>query len=689
MKNICLGILLFATISLARDWSVFVYLVADNDLAQWADSDLVELQEVGSSDEVAIVAQVDKPAIGARRVYVLQGTVQEEQNLGVIDMCDWSTLADFLEWGIRNYPAKKYCVILWDHGTGWTMMPQGTFGYDGSSGNRMSIANGDLRKAISTACNYTGETIDLVAFDACLMQQIEIAYELRDLAHIMIGPQSVCPVAGFRYDMVLDSLLHQTTMSATRLAEIMVRTTIVHYTNIQPVAYSAVSISALKPLANNVRDFMQSIKTSSPGLDLIMIRDIVQTIPTSGNPPDPNNEFIDLGDWLEHMNNVLNTEHSQILYDSYTSTILCAQSWGSGFANTSGLSVWFPYTYSSYKQLIYTYIMLSWIGSSWASFLNWFYNSDDIRPTQVAVSASDPGRDNDFRLSWSCSFDLADVSFAVIECSRIDTFFYDPCEDSINWDLNGFTLSDVNPYSGNFSFFSGNIGNAYHTMVTKRPYRTCAYGLLTWHMWHNTEDMVDSLVISFDTLKDIHYGRSGEWIERRVLLPPGVDVLSISYKTNASINNGGCYIDDIRMYYLYDGRFVRQSISDTSLYIFNKEQGEYLYFVRPEDTYGNYGNMGALLPVSINKYATPYSNPNPFQDDCMIMLDYPDSLQPSVEIFSLAGRSIRRFLHAEINNKTIYWDGKDGAGQEVSSGLYFILVKDGIFKRIGKIARQR
>jgi hypothetical protein len=685
----CVGFFLFVTASFAREWSVFTYMVADNDLAQWADSDMVELQEVGSSDDVAVVVQVDKPSIGARRVYVLKGTVREEQSLGVIDMCDWKTLADFLEWGISNYPAEKYCVIFWDHGTGWTMMPQKTFGYDGSSGNRMSIANGDFKKAVSTACNYTDETIDLVAFDACLMQQIEVAYELRDLARVMIGPQSVCPVQGFRYDMVLDSLVNRSNMSAANLAQIMVATTVENYSNNQPVAYSSISINALKSIVDDLYAFVQSIKSTAPSSDLVRIRDSVQTIPLSSNPPDPSNDFVDLGDWLRRMNTVIGTAETQALYDSYVSAILYAEHWGSGFVNTSGLSVWFPYTYSGFKQLINSYTMLTWTGSSWAVFLNWFYDSDDIRPTQVALSVSDPGSNNDFRLSWSHSFDLADVSYSVIESKDSGAIFYDPCEDTMNWHLNGFTLSDVNVFSGNFSFFSGNTGNADHSMITKQPILLRTYGLLTYHLWYNTEDMADSLIVSFGSMRDVHYGRSGGWIERRVLVPSSIDYMKILYTTNASINNGGCYIDDIRVYELQHARIARQALCDMSLYVFNKEQGEYLYFVQPKDAYGNFGNVSVPIFISIEEYAAPYSNPNPFQDDCVIMLDYPDSCAPGVEIFSLAGRLVRQFANAEIDNKTVYWDGKDGSGQGVGSGLYFVLVKDRTFKRIGKIARQR
>ncbi|GAH91960.1 unnamed protein product, partial [marine sediment metagenome] len=35
------------------------------------------------------------------------------------------------------------------------------------------------------------------------------------------------------------------------------------------------------------------------------------------------------------------------------------------------------------------------------------------------------------------------------------------------------------------------------------------------------------------------------------------------------------------------------------------------------------------------------------------------------------------------------WDGKDENNRDVGSGLYYILLKDGSFNKIGKIARQR
>jgi hypothetical protein len=99
--------------------------------------------------------------------------------------------------------------------------------------------------------------------------------------------------------------------------------------------------------------------------------------------------------------------------------------------------------------------------------------------------------------------------------------------------------------------------------------------------------------------------------------------------------------------------------------------------------------VSSLAYVSLERHAVPYSIPSPFQSECTIILDYPDTEQPTIHIFAISGRKIREFDAAEIENKTIFWDGKDEHGRDVGSGLYFILLKGDSFKRIGKVARQR
>jgi len=666
-----------------------VYMAADNGLAPLADSDLVEMQEVGSTEDMAIVVQIDKPNIGARRLLVGSGTSHVLQDLGIIDMCDWQTLSEFLRWGIQNYPANRYCVILWDHATGWTLMPKGSFGSDWSSGNRLSIANGDFKKAISTAYDYTRERIDLFAFDACLMQQIEVAYEIKDYARVFLSPQNVCPLKGFRYDRILRALDEDPGMNEFQLARHIVEINVENYLGIQPVVYSAINLINVNKLKGSSDKLVRVLTEGPASPSICELRDVVQTIPQLGQTPSPQDELIDWGDFIRQLDEVVQSPETKQLLHTYNTTIVKSAYWGEQFSRTTGLTIWYPFRYLTFKQRLDDYISLSWAQSRWPQFLNWLYGEDDMRPTPVNIKIGRVGENNDFRIYWPASYDLAPVTYTVIEAQDTLLIFREDCEEAGAWYFNGFASSTENVHSGNYSFFSGNASNLMNSCETRESIMIQDAGLLSIYLYYNTEEMADSLIIEYGPLRDVHYGFSNGWQERRIILPAGDHTLKISYHTNESINKGGCYIDDIVVYDFLDGRYLRESCADTVISIYNKKRGTYYYTLFPADSYDNRGNVGSLVDISIEEYALPYSMPSPFQSSCTLVLDYPDTLQPSVHIFSISGRRVREFDGTDINNKTVFWDGKDEYGRDVGSGIYFVLLKDGLFKRIGKIARQR
>jgi hypothetical protein len=51
-----------------------------------------------------------------------------------------------------------------------------------------------------------GELIDIVGMDNCLMSMVEICYELRGLAQVVVGCESYSPASGWPYRQILDRL---------------------------------------------------------------------------------------------------------------------------------------------------------------------------------------------------------------------------------------------------------------------------------------------------------------------------------------------------------------------------------------------------------------------------------------------------------------------------------------------------
>jgi hypothetical protein len=103
--------------AVTRKWTVLVYLAGDNNLDSAGLADLAEMKKVGSSDDLAVVAQFDR--VGGRgqtRRYLLRkGTKVADdvvESLGETDMGDPAVLESFLRFGGKKYPAENCMIVI-------------------------------------------------------------------------------------------------------------------------------------------------------------------------------------------------------------------------------------------------------------------------------------------------------------------------------------------------------------------------------------------------------------------------------------------------------------------------------------------------------------------------------------------------------------------------------------------------
>ena len=108
-----------------------------------------------------------------------------EDEVPLASMAEPETLTDFIRWSAENYPAKKYCLVLWDHGGG---SKNGIFIDELFQEDRMYLDE------LGTALRDSGVFFEAVVFDACMMANVETAYAIQDSAHWMIASEEV--VAG-------------------------------------------------------------------------------------------------------------------------------------------------------------------------------------------------------------------------------------------------------------------------------------------------------------------------------------------------------------------------------------------------------------------------------------------------------------------------------------------------------------
>jgi len=166
------------------EWTVMVYLAADNDLESAGINDINEMEMVGSSPDVKIVVQADRiPNYNSsngdwtttRRYYITQDfdlmQINSQFNdLGELNMGDPQTLIDFASWAVTEYPAKKYLLVIWNHGGGFRSPAYTTKDIawdDTSGGDRITML--ELEDALSAISVQMGKNIDIVGMDALVL----------------------------------------------------------------------------------------------------------------------------------------------------------------------------------------------------------------------------------------------------------------------------------------------------------------------------------------------------------------------------------------------------------------------------------------------------------------------------------------------------------------------------------------
>jgi hypothetical protein len=137
-----------------------------------------------------------------------------DSNVGRKSMTDPDTLRDFITYCQGNFPANRYALILWDHGSG----SLGGYGYDQLFPNSGPMSISRIYEALEGA----GVDFDFVGFDACLMATLETAYMLNYHADYMIASEETEPGIGWYYTNWISRLSADTSMATPEIGKLIV-----------------------------------------------------------------------------------------------------------------------------------------------------------------------------------------------------------------------------------------------------------------------------------------------------------------------------------------------------------------------------------------------------------------------------------------------------------------------------------
>lgn len=331
-----------------REWTILLYMAGDNgatfqskygkyslmaEMTSAGEKDIAEIEQVGTTDQVAVLAQFDtlpsKDPLakelgteggGTYRLEIYKGRTAKENIVDILpetNTGDPAELARFIVWGMNRCPAKRTMLVLWNHGLGWKdddvyqkvrsvsrsvgtgkadrKHNAGMFRSTAHTINRRAsrsrspltrgilcddtsmdfLTNQEMSHALRVAEFAADEAdvsaifndkarldqlmgwgnegalrhLNIIGMDACLMAMIEVQYQVRKFADVMVASQEVEPLRGWPYDTILADLAAQPAMSPQELSTLIVDRYIESYVDSgrrqQDITQSAIDLSRL------------------------------------------------------------------------------------------------------------------------------------------------------------------------------------------------------------------------------------------------------------------------------------------------------------------------------------------------------------------------------------------------------------------------------------------------------------
>ena len=217
-------------------WTFMVYMDGDNNLEGPGVADFNEMETIGSSYDVNVIVEFDRTPgqdttngnwEDTKRFKVEKdfdtATITSEplQDIGEQNMGDPQTLIDFAKWTFENYPAQRYALVLWDHGGAYrgACWDDTNLTPDGQDDN---LNMSDLKYAFREIQELNdGKKTDLIGFDACLMAEVGVMYEIKDYMNVLEVSGYAEPGDGWPYERILPKLVAKPSMDAEELGTII------------------------------------------------------------------------------------------------------------------------------------------------------------------------------------------------------------------------------------------------------------------------------------------------------------------------------------------------------------------------------------------------------------------------------------------------------------------------------------
>ena len=441
-------------------WTIMVYLCG-SDLESSGGLASLNLEEMCSAvlpEDVNVLVEtggssawywdgIETDVLG--RYQVVDGSLEEAETAELASMGDPSTLTDFIQWGMDNYPSEHYGLILWDHGGG---------NADGVCYDELYDGDNLTLPELGSALNDTGVTLDFIGFDACLMASFETAKAISGFGYYMVASEETEPGQGWDYESMLNAIGEDPSMQGDALGKVICDAFLDKCLRLDcadEATLSVIDLSAVDMLDRTFDEYTSGMAMAADDVEALnsVASGADQTESYGGNTDAEGYcNMVDVADLVSNTQDYVQTDGSGLLRAIDEAVVYSVH--GDSRENSHGISVFYPIEVTEDELSVY------------------IQNSDNTPYLQYIAAVTDTYGDVDWDQEW------ADYDSSV---------WWSSSEEDVQE-----LLTDMQPVSGSnfdvqYEQTSGDDGYL-HLSITSGLEAVKSVHFLLWYMTDGSED---------------------------------------------------------------------------------------------------------------------------------------------------------------------------------------------------------
>jgi hypothetical protein len=655
------------------EWTIMVYLNADNNLEPDGINDFLEMAASSySSGKVNVIVQMDRSSsydtqydnwTTCKRFKIANGmkptAAYQISDIGEVDMGSPTTLVNFATWAITNYPANKYSLIMWDHGDGWYKKSDETeaikgFSNDDSHGSVIGIANGEFASAMSQIKSHLGRNLDHIGWDACLMGMWEVLDISRNYANAANVSEETEGAAGWYYTTWLNNLNTTPTMSAIDMGKAIINGT-------SQSTLSVVDLTQVANLNSKVNALADSLmKARGAGYSSAISSALTNTLKFSSSYFQYHIDLVDFGRKI-----CAQTVPAGLKYAAgqCTTAVLNAVKLyknNSTYANARGIAVYHCKIDGSNYDAAYNNLPVA-SSTLWDDYIKGGSSGGGTTAPNYTKAAASYSWDASATTASGCTGDDAYVNKSI----GFTFNFYGTAYTTVNICSNGF----LNFGTSSTAYTPAAIPNtaAPNALIAGlwRDLNVSGGGTITYY------SSATKFVVSFNAVKN--YSNTSTQTFQIILTPDGkirIQWGAITTETYVSgvenqagtLGLGTAAAANSAVLYTPPSSWT---VSENEIVVNDR-------FAQPD--------MPRFTALAQN-------TPNPVRYKTQISYQLENPGEVSLKIYNFNGQLVRTLVNSyqKSGQQQVIWDAKDEAGRMVSEGVYIYKLSSGNFSQSRKM----